>query len=129
MIVVDTHVVIWLLTAPEKISKRAAAAIAADGRLGVLPVLSAATLYELTYAQQRNRMRVLVAEEEFYRGIRAWFRTLEVSEEIALAAGRLAPFHGDPMDRMIAATAMVHKCPLITADRRIHEAKVCTAIW
>ena len=49
---------------------------------------------------------------------------------IALCAGELPdPFHGDPMDRMIAATAITEKCVLITADSKIRAASLCKVIW
>ncbi len=49
---------------------------------------------------------------------------------IAICAGELPePFHGDSMDRMIAATAIVEKCTLITADIKIRAANACKVLW
>ncbi len=39
-----------------------------------------------------------------------------VDGEIAIAAGELADHHGDPVDRMLVATALVRGLSLLTAD-------------
>ncbi len=47
-------------------------------------------------------------------------RLLELTPEIAVASTQLpAPFHRDPADQMIVATARVRSDPLLTADRKI----------
>ena len=38
---------------------------------------------------------------------------------IAIAAGELASFHGDPADRLVVATASLAGATLLTADQRI----------
>ena len=129
MIVLDTHTVIWILTQPERISKAASAAIAAEGKLGHLPAISSVTLFEIFYARLRKRVQLHVSEEVLKTQLAHWFRPVAIDSEIATVAGTLQPFHSDPIDRIIAATAIVHRCPLITADRRMHESRVCKAIW
>lgn len=42
-----------------------------------------------------------------------------LTAEISALSARLPGFHGDPADRMIAATALVMQLPLVTADRSI----------
>ena len=44
---------------------------------------------------------------------------IPISGEIALSAGNLENFHGDPADRIITATALIQDAQLMTADRRI----------
>ncbi len=130
MILLDTHVVIWLALIPEKISSGAAAAIrqghATDGSLGI----SVVTLYEIANAIRRGRVRPAMEPGPFLHRIRRRFKVFPVSETIAVCAGQLSErFHGDPMDRMIAATAIIEKCMLITADDRIASAGVCKTLW
>jgi len=35
----------------------------------------------------------------------------------------------DPADRIIIATARIHRCPLVTADRRIQEYPHVDTVW
>ncbi|WP_423921162.1 type II toxin-antitoxin system VapC family toxin [Candidatus Poriferisodalis sp.] len=55
--------------------------------------------------------------------LRDGLRVVSVTAEIAVAASMLETtgFHGDPMDRFIAATAMSGDHTLVTSDRRIVE--------
>ena len=43
---------------------------------------------------------------------------LGVGGEIGIKAAGLAAFHGDPADRLIAATALQHLLTLVTADKK-----------
>jgi PIN domain nuclease of toxin-antitoxin system len=97
---------------------------------GERPTCSVISLYKAGYAAHRGRLHLAYPIEGFIQRMQEQFDWLPLSAEIALKAANLsATFHGDPMDRFIAATAIVHRCPLITPDRRIHEAGVCKAIW
>jgi len=130
MILLDTHVVIWLMTTPERISKRAAAAIDNARAGGTRLAISTASVYEILYAKRRNRIRLHVSDAILIKRLRTRFDFLPVTEAVALEAAALPePFHGDPMDRIIAATALVEKCALITCDERIREVNICTTIW
>jgi PIN domain nuclease of toxin-antitoxin system len=44
---------------------------------------------------------------------------LPLTGDIALRAVALANLHGDPADRFIAATAIVHEAMLLTADKKL----------
>ena len=53
----------------------------------------------------------------------------EPLREIVIALNGLpASFHGDPADRLIAATARAHRIPLATYDRVIRKSRVAI-IW
>lgn len=130
MILLDTHVVIWLMTAPERISKAAAEAIARSGEDGKRPGISAASIFELAYAKSRGRVQMHVSDAVLLARLRVWFDFYPVTETIAVEAAALPePFHGDPMDRIIAATALVGDCVLVTKDERIRTSNVCRTIW
>lgn len=54
----------------------------------------------------------------------------DVTPEIAAVAAYLPPgFPSDPFDRLIAATAIVARMPLVTADVRIQRSAVVSTIW
>lgn len=130
MILIDTHVLIWWITTPERLSIRAAEAIDKAGEHGTHPAISTVSIFEMLYAKRRNRVAIHASDAALLKRLRGWFSFYPVSEAIAAEAAALAaPFHGDPMDRIIAATAIVEDCALITSDERIRSANVCKTIW
>jgi PIN domain nuclease of toxin-antitoxin system len=54
---------------------------------------------------------------------------LPITLEIALAAPALALPHGDQFDRIITATAKVHRLPLVTKDANITDSSIVTTVW
>jgi PIN domain nuclease of toxin-antitoxin system len=50
-------------------------------------------------------------------------REAPVTHEIALATRSIALPHGDPADRLLAATALIHGLTLVTADRNLRSTK------
>jgi PIN domain nuclease of toxin-antitoxin system len=130
MILLDTHVVIWLLITPKKLSGRAHAAILkariAGEKIGCSPV----SLYEIAYSVRRGRLPLNGSTAEFISAVQSKLEIVPLTADIAVcAAGLPATFHGDPMDRMIAATAMIEDCVLITRDDRIRKANACKVLW
>jgi PIN domain nuclease of toxin-antitoxin system len=75
-------------------------------------------------------LRVVGSVESFVRETVARVLIRPITPEIVALAGRLpVGFPRDSADRMIAATAIVEGLPLVTADKRIRQAKVVQAIW
>ena len=130
MILLDTHVIIWLMTDPARISRAAHDAILqarmTDERIAYSPV----SLYEIAYAVRRNRLPINSSARAFIEAIEGKLDLLPLTAEIVVLASELPdPFHGDPFDRMIAATAIVNDCVLLTRDRRITSANACRVLW
>lgn len=129
MIVLDTHAFVWMVDGGERLSSAARQAIAADAQLA----LSTASIQEIAYLQVRGRLAMdrplerWIGDALSVHGIRALAPTVP----IALRAGQLNPaeFHGDPIDRLIYATAVEHDARLLTADRRLREADPARAVW
>ena len=128
MILLDTHAWIWWATASPSLSKNARAAISADNERGVLVV----SCWEVAMLVEKGRI-------EFDRDASKWVRDalavpgivlLDLTPETAVAAARLGPgFRGDPIDRMIAATALALGCPVATKDRRLRDYEPLRTIW
>ncbi|MGD0097139.1 MAG: type II toxin-antitoxin system VapC family toxin [Terracidiphilus sp.] len=130
MILLDTHVVIWLMTSPERVSKAAAEAIALEGADGSLPDVSVATIYEIFYLSMRGRIRLYLTGAALLERLQGCFILHPVTAMIALEAATLPePFHGDPVDRLIAATARVEGSTLVTIDSKFRAANVCKVLW
>ena len=54
---------------------------------------------------------------------------LPITPEIAELSQDDAFMHKDPADRIIAATAIHHRAPLITADRKLRELPRLSTVW
>ena len=130
MILLDTHVVLWLALTPEKISPAATTAIRQAELAEAISAISVVTLYEIVCTIRSGRIQPSVPRQVFLNRIRSRFNVLPVSDAIALCAAELPyPFHSDPTDRIIAATAIEEDCVLITNDDRIRNANVCKVLW
>jgi PIN domain nuclease of toxin-antitoxin system len=130
VILLDTHVVIWLALIPKQVTRAAAAAISQAASRGEIPCISVITLYEVANAIRRGRIQPTASTRVFLNRMKSRFHVFPISDAIALCAAELTrPFPEDPMDRMIAATAIVEKCTLVTADTRIHSSGACKVIW
>jgi PIN domain nuclease of toxin-antitoxin system len=115
--------------APERLSVAAVEAINDARRVGI-PAISC---FEVSRLAARGRMRL-------DRGSAAWIvqalgnprvEVFDVNPEIAQAAGELDQkrFPGDPIDRLIYATAREVGADLVTADKRIREFDPQRTIW
>jgi PIN domain nuclease of toxin-antitoxin system len=130
VILVDTHVVVWLAFDQKQISTRARAAIGearknADG-LAICDI----TLLELATLASKGRIRLDVGLESFLKEVESRFVVLPISgSACARAMGLPAGYPKDPADRMIGATALVEGLSLLTADRAIRRARVVQTIW
>ena len=130
MILLDSHVLLWTLLEPQLISSSAAAAIQSSVDAQQPPAVSILSVYELARAIHRGRISTVVSPEEFLRRAEAHAVVLPVTPEIAMVAAQLpATFPSDPFDRIIAATAIVERVPLVTADRNIRRSRALKTIW
>jgi PIN domain nuclease of toxin-antitoxin system len=128
LIVLDTHVWLWLVAAPKQLSRRARLEIERASAIGV----SALSCWEVGMLAARGRITL-------DRDIATWIasalgreglRPLEVTPEIAVAAALLdESFPPDPADRLIYATARRHGAPLVTRDRRLRDADPAATLW
>lgn len=119
--VLDTHVLVWLMQEPDKIGRRALAAI--DRAVQDGPVyFPAITTWEISMLACRNKLQLGAETGSWIARVLADGRVqiADLSAKIALDAGCLpGEIHGDPADCMIVATARAMGLPLVTADRAI----------
>jgi len=117
-LVLDTHVIHWWSTEPERISPVATAAITTADELAVADI----TWFELAWLARRERIVVAIPVEAWLRRLAAQVRTVPISPTIAAnAAGLSTTFPGDPADRLIFATAVEMGWQLVSKDRRMAE--------
>ena len=86
MILLDTHVVVWLALEPARISKRARAAIAETRRRGEGLAISDITLLEIATIENKGRIKLSASLEAFLTEIEARFIVLPITGRICVSA-------------------------------------------
>lgn len=129
MILLDTHVVMWLAEMPENLSSRARGAIrAAREQDGV--GISDKSLWELAMLVARGRVTVKTSLLDFLQTVERSFTVFPVTGAIAERAVLLSEqYPRDPADRLIGATALVHGFQLVTRDDRIRASGEVPVVW
>jgi PIN domain nuclease of toxin-antitoxin system len=101
VILLDTHVLVWLATEPKRLSRPSSLAIRRALRSGGIAIASI-SLREVAMLLASGRLRAAATARDFPR---------------------------DPADRIIAATARDRGLPLVTADERIRACPLVQTIW
>jgi PIN domain nuclease of toxin-antitoxin system len=129
VIVLDTHIVIWLADAPELLSAAATKAIKSERRSGSL-VISDMTLLELARVISGGKVGLRTSLPAFLEQVERNFKVLPVTGAIAALTTRFSSaYPKDPGDRVIGATALAHSCKLITKDEKIQRSGEVDCVW
>jgi PIN domain nuclease of toxin-antitoxin system len=127
----DTHTWVWMHAFPEELSREAARTIKSAGEDDEF-LLSAISMWEVCKLVEKDRIRL--------------FEDLEVWMSSALDVPQLhvvpldfkvfyrsttlpQPFHSDPADQMIVATARLRDATIITKDRLIRDYPHVKTLW
>lgn len=123
MILLDTHILVWLLIAPDKLPPKARKAILAARKVGPLAV-SAISLWEIAWLAQNKRIEIDVSVESFVRKCASYVQVLAITPEIAVRSVQFPDsYPKDPQDRIIGATAIVEGIRLLTHDTQIKKSR------
>jgi PIN domain nuclease of toxin-antitoxin system len=118
-LLLDTHVWIWSQESPGHIGRQSRTALLDENN----PVfVSTISTLELARLIALDELRISIDLQTWVeRSLRLLSAsTMEISHEIAIEAYRFPqPFHRDPADRLLVATARIHAFRLVTADDRI----------
>lgn len=119
MLLLDTHVLVWLDEGSQRLGLKALDLInnALTGRqLGVASI----SFWEIAMLVDKQRLALHI-ELDVWRSelLQSGLQEIPLQGSTALRAGQLQDFHGDPADRMIVATALENSSALMTADRKI----------
>lgn len=116
-VVLDTHIWIWWIDQDECLPKKLAEIIE-DPDVGIF--ISAVSIYEMTYGVQRGRIKLSRPTDDWIKRatIGVDIGVMAVTETIAHRAGQLPLHHGDPLDRMIIASALESQSRLASADSK-----------
>jgi PIN domain nuclease of toxin-antitoxin system len=130
LILLDTHVVVWLAQDYQRISSKAQAAIkeARERDSGI--AVSDITLFEIALLASRGRVNFRPEVETTLSEVERQFIVLPITANIAHQAFALpTSYPNDPVDRVIGATALIEDIPLLTADREIRKSGAVPTIW
>jgi PIN domain nuclease of toxin-antitoxin system len=123
-LLLDTHYWIWLQSgAAEHFSDRILKAIesaAANGNL----LVSVISVWELGMLEAKGRIQLQTPCEEWVKHAleTPGLQLTPLTPEIALDSTRLPePFHGDPADRILVATARRTGAQLLTRNQKLIE--------
>lgn len=116
MILLDTHVLVRYANGERKLGRLARAAI--DHALDRDDVfVSALSFWEIAMLIEKRRLSLETTVAGFRStALRHGIQEVVVDGDVAITAGELPPTHGDPVDRMLVATAIVRGAALMTAD-------------
>lgn len=128
-LLLDTCTILWAVASPNELSRKAKELLTDENSVIFVSPMSCAKI-----ACGVDRKRI-----ELDRHWKLWFRhfvslngwqTIPVDLPVIEEAYSLQePFHSDPVDRVLVATARLHQATLVTADKKILEYPHVTAAW
>ena len=131
MIILDTHIWLWWLHAPEKLSPRAQEALREGEGLRALRV-SAISVWEVAVKVELGKLTLPM-------NIVSWYElastdrpvVIEPLDPVDLIASTLLPgsLHRDPADRIIVALARRYSARLVTRDQKLLDYPHVETIW
>ena len=128
MLLLDTCSLLWLASDDDALSVKAKKAIMDNA--GALFV-SSISAFEIAIKSHGGKIHLpLPAGEWFtealdFHGI----REIPITGMIAALSVQLPQLHDDPCDRIIIATAQIHKMKICTCDRLIKKYKQAEVVW
>ena len=119
-LLLDTHVFLWLMFAPEKLSTTAMTACQ-DNENELL--LSVASLWEMQVKHQLGKLELelplaQIVREQTESGK---FTLLFIDDRHVLTLDELPLHHNDPFDRLLIAQAQTERARFVSADRAIRD--------
>ena len=122
LIILDTHVWIWIMEGAKNGLTSTTISLIEDAGDRSALVVSAISVWEVAMLETKGRLTLSRSAHEWVstaltaKGL----RLADLTPEIALESSRLpGELHGDPTDRIIVATARVLGATMITCDERI----------
>jgi len=127
----DTHAWLWWVAEDKRLSARTRAIVEKARRQQDL-WLSVISMWEIAKKAEKQQLVFdrpvdqWLAAAVAVEGLRLW----ELTPPILIQSCQLPqPFHGDPADQMIVATARHHGAVLVTKDAQIRRYPHVRSIW
>ena len=128
----DTHILLFWADQPQRLSLAAKQALEAPCNPSQLACADI-SFWEIAMLFRKNRLALPAhhTPKTYMEDIVESLGLIVIALTPAIAAlaesGMVG--HGDPADRLIAATAIAHRAPLITADEKLRTTPGLRCIW
>lgn len=130
MILLDTHIALWLTLESRQLTRKPTIILAEARERAEAIAIASITLIETARLIAHGKIDVQISLDAYMAELEGRFTVLPITASIAAATVRLpTSYPRDPADRIIGATALVHGATLITADERIRKAKAVRTVW
>lgn len=130
MILLDTHVLVWWISDPPKLSGRAKTVIETGRESGAL-LVSAISAWEIALLVGKGRLDLDRPVEDWVEAVESlpFVTFLPVDPRTAVRSVVLADLHPDPADRIIVATTISRGATLITRDQKLLDYEPVDTVW
>jgi PIN domain nuclease of toxin-antitoxin system len=128
MIILDTHAWIWWVNESSQLASHAEKIIQEADQIGVCAI----SCWEVAMLVAKGRLGLSM-------DVQVWIDLalqrpkvilLPLTPEIAVLATRLpGNFHGDPADRLIVASCLLHQAALVSKDEKIQQWSYLQVFW
>jgi len=128
-LLLDTHIVLWWIYEPKKLSRDQTRMLDNVVRNGECVGLSAMTLLEIaTMNEAKQRLTFRLDDAFQVLDTNPAFQIFPITTEIAREVAAMGDALRDPGDRVIVATARVLRLKLVTSDERIIASRLVPII-
>jgi PIN domain nuclease of toxin-antitoxin system len=117
-LLLDTHVWIWSLMAPERLTPKVTSALQAAGtEIWLSPI----SVWEFLLLVERGRLTLEIGTDAWLDAAfaSAGIHEAPITREVARRSRTVKVPHQDPADRFLAATADVYDLTLVTDDEHL----------
>jgi len=131
VILLDTHIWLWLLHNPHRLSDAASQLIAAEEMQNGL-LISVISVWEVAVKVSVGKLTLPLPIADWYQQARTHSGTViePLNPLDAIASTQLpGEFHKDPADRILVAIAQRYNIPLVTCDEKILSYPHVETIW
>jgi PIN domain nuclease of toxin-antitoxin system len=127
----DTHAWVWWVTEDKRLSTAARRAIERSQNKGDLS-LSLISIWEVAKKVEKAQLVLDRPVDQWLElaVARSGLHLVELTRPILIESCRLPlPFHGDPADQIIVATARDRDAAIVTKDERIRTYAHVRSVW
>ena len=127
----DTHTWIWWHMNPQKLSQKVKRIVGNTDRYDEI-LLSAISPWEFSKLLEKKKIGISCDPEDWINSALDMpkFRLIPLSPVLAYRSTVLPqPFHSDPADQIIVATAREENATILTKDERILTYKNVRSLW